>query len=482
MKYLNQYNNPFYRNICRFRQRIPGFYRDLKEALSGSEADYTEVKLSRALWLLSVPMVLEVLMESVFSVVDIFFVSSIGADAVATVGLTESMLTIVYAIGFGISTATTALVSRRIGEKERDKASHVAFQAILTALGASLLISIPGICCPKILLSLMGANDRIINEMSAYTAIMISGNVVIMMLFTINAVFRSAGDAAVSMKVLWMANLVNLVLDPLLIFGWGPVPAFGVKGAAIATTTGRGIAVLYQVYLLSRGRGRISLQRRHLTPDLAVIGQLIRLSMGAIGQNLISTSSWILLMRIISVFGSQVLAGYTIAIRVVLFVLFPSWGLSNAASTLVGQNLGANKPDRAEKSVWAAGKMNMIFLGAVGIVFIAFPEIFIGIFSSDRTIVDNGATALRIISMGFIFYGLGMVLMNAINGAGDTATPTKFNLLCFWIVEVPLAYLLALRIEWAEKGVFYAIVIAESLLCLVALQWFRQGKWKTKMI
>lgn len=462
--------------------RIKNAFKNIGGSLKSNTLDYTEIRLGKALFLLAVPMVLEMIMESVFAVVDIFFVSKLGADAIATVGITESMLTIVYAIAFGLSMATTAMVSRRIGEKQKSRASHIAFQAILTGFCISLFIALPGIFLARNLLSLMGANQVIVEKMSGYTTLMFASNVVIMQLFIINAIFRSAGDAAVSMRVLWLANLINLVLDPLLIFGIGPFPGLGVMGAAVATTTGRGIGVLFQFFLLFHGKGRISLNLKHIRVDFRIIKQLLRLSIGGIGQNIIATSSWIGLMRIVSLFGSTVLASYTIAIRIVVFVLLPSWGLSNAAATLVGQNLGAEKPDRAEQAVWTAGKINMTLLGSIGLIFALFPGTFIRLFTLDPGIVSHGSTALRIVSCGFIFYGLGMVLMNAINGSGDTYTPTKLNFLCFWMIEIPLAYLLALYLKWAQNGVFYSIAIAESILCLMALWWFRQGKWKVTVV
>ncbi|MHC1706804.1 MAG: MATE family efflux transporter [Bacteroidales bacterium] len=461
-----------------YRNKFKYLLSEIGNSLKSNDLDYTSIRLGKAMYLLAIPMVLEMIMESVFAITDIFFVSKLGADAIATVGLTESLLTIIYAIGFGLSMATTAMVSRRIGEKNPEQARNIAFQAIITGSAISLLISLAGIFYSKDMLMMMGANNRIVNEMSGYTTLMISSNIVIMLLFINNAIFRSAGDAVVSMRVLWLANLINLVLDPLLIFGIGPFPELGVMGAAVATTIGRGTGVLYQFYLYAQGNARIKLVRKELSVDIQTIVSLIRLSMGGIGQNIIATSSWIGLMRIVSVFGSNVLAGYTIAIRIVVFALLPSWGLSNAASTLVGQNLGAGKPERAEKAVWAAGRINMILMGLIGVFFVLMPDMLIRLFTSDIDIIHNGIKALRIVSFGFVFYGLGMVLMNAINGAGDTITPTKLNFLCFWIIEIPLAYLLALYWEWNQSGVFYAIVIAESALCLISLWWFRQGKWK----
>jgi putative MATE family efflux protein len=356
--------NPVFRKDGNVRS----FFRNVSEAVSGSEQDYTEGKLSRAIMLLSIPAVLEMIMESVFVISDIWFVSKLGPDAVATVGLTESLITIIYAIALGLGTATTSMVSRRIGEKNNNAASVTAFQAILLGLIISLLVGIPGAIFGSDLLKGMGASGKIVNEYSGYTRIMLGGNGVIMMLFIINAIFRSAGDAAVAMKVLWLGNIINIILDPCLIFGLGPFPELGVTGAAVATTIGRGTAVLVQFYLLFRGHKRVKLSFRHLVVDFKIMVRILRLSVGSIGQNLIGTSSWIALVRIISMFGSEVVAGYTIGIRIIGFTLLPSWGLSNAASTMVGQNLGAKKPDRAERSVWITGWINMALLGLIGAV------------------------------------------------------------------------------------------------------------------
>ncbi|MCB0805086.1 MAG: MATE family efflux transporter [Bacteroidales bacterium] len=464
------------------KQPYKKLFRDLKEAISGSEQDFTKGSLRRAIFLLSVPMVIEMMMESVFAVADIWFVSNLGAEAVATVGITESLITIVYAIGVGLSMATTALVSRRIGEKDKNGAARAAFQSIITGLVVSLLIAIPGLFYSKELLGLMGASDVIINEMSSYTAIMLSGNAVIMLLFIINAVFRSAGDAAISMRVLIIANLLNIILDPLLIFGIGPFPELGITGAAIATNTGRGIAVLYQLYLLFRGNKRVQLTAQNIAIRLETIRKLLKLSAGGIGQYLIATSSWIGLVRIISEFGSDALAGYTIAIRIIIFMLLPSWGISNAASTLVGQNLGAKKPERAEKSVWSVGKINMFYMGVVSILLLIFPDFFIKLFIDEPSVMKSGMISLRIISYGFILYGLGMVVVQAFNGAGDTITPTWINLFCFWLIEIPLAYLLSLYLGIGERGVYFSIIIAESLMTLTAIYFFRKGKWKLKEV
>jgi len=459
--------------------RIKTLWSDIKEAIAGSDRDFTSDSIGKALLILSIPMVLEMIMESIFAVVDIFFVSRLGADAVATVGITESSMTIVYAIGMGLSTATTALVARRIGEKKSGKAGIVAFQAIISGFFVSVLISIPGVIYAKEFLLLMGASPEMAEAGYLYPAIMFGGNAVIMLLFIINAVFRSSGDAAISMRVLIVANLINLVLDPLLIFGIGPFPELGLKGAAVATTTGRGIAVCYQFYLLFKGHKRIRLELSHLKIKLKVMLQLFKLSAGGILQYIIATSSWIALYRIIAVLGSEVMAGYTISIRIVVFVLLPSWGLSNAASTLVGQNLGANQPDRAERSVWITGYINMVLLGLVGVILVIFPEAFIRLFIENPEVIRNGAISLRIISLGFVSYALGMVLTQAFNGSGDTVTPTRINFFCFWLLEIPLAYLLAIVFDLKINGIAIAIVAAETALTLTAWYFFRKGNWKT---
>ena len=474
---MNSENIPIYKS-----KRFKSFFNDVIEAIAGTEQDFTEGRLSRAILLLSIPAVLEMVMESVFVIVDIYFVSKLGANAVATVGITESMITIIYAIAIGLGTATTSMVSRRIGEKNPDAASIAAFQAILTGLIVSIIIGIPGALFSKNLLGMMGASKPIIDSMSGYTSIMLGGNIVIMMLFIINAIFRSAGDAAVAMKVLWIGNIINILLDPCLIFGLGPFPHMGVTGAAVATTIGRGTAVLVQFYLLFFGKKRIRLTIKHMVVNFSIMMKLIKLSFGSIGQNLIGTTSWIALVRIISMFGSEVVAGYTIAMRIIGFTILPSWGISNAASTLVGQNLGAKKPDRAEKAVWVTGWINMILLGVIGVILVFFPEIFIRIFIDNENVIKAGVLGLRIVSIGFIAYGLGMVLVNSFNGAGDTTTPLKINIFAYWLVEIPLAWLLAIKSGFNEEGVYIAIVVAESLMTLIAWLVFRTGKWKLKEV
>lgn len=457
-------------------------WRDIKESIAGSERDFTETRLGRAIFILAVPMVLEMVMESVFAVVDIFFVSKLGPDAVATVGLTESVMTVVYAIGVGLSMATTALVSRRIGEKKPKEAGNVAFQAIIVSIFVSLFIAIPGVIFAKEFLILMGATPEMAEKGYLYPAVMFGSNVVIMLLFIINAVFRSSGDAAISMRVMWFANIINIILDPLLIFGIGPFPEMGIMGAAVATSIGRGLAVVYQFYLLFKGNHRIQLHWDSLKIRLSVMGQLIKISGGGILQNLVATSSWIFLVRIIAVSGASALAGYTIAIRIVIFLLLPAWGLSNAAATLVGQNLGAKKPDRAEKAVWATGIVNMFFMGSLGLLLFLFPSYWIGLFIDDPAVVENGILALRIISSGFLFYALGMVMMQGFNGSGDTTTPTLINLFSFWLFEIPLAWFMAIVLNMGLKGASFAIVIAESFLALIAFWLFRRGKWKLREV
>ncbi len=461
---------------------LSSIWKDFKEALGGSSQDYTKIPLGKAVFLLAVPMVLEMIMESVFAVVDIFFVGKLGADAVATVGITESVLTVVYAIAFGLSMATTALVSRRIGEKKAKDAGKEGMQAILAGVFVALLIALPGVFFAKDLLQLMGASPVITEEFSSYTSIMFGGNLVIMLLFINNAIFRGAGDAAIAMRVLWIANGLNIVLDPLLIFGIGPFPEMGIAGAAVATNIGRGVAVIYQLYILFNGKGRVNLKGLPIRIDWKRITHLMNISKGGIAQSLIATSSWIFMVKIISNFGSEAVAGYTIGIRIIIFALLPSWGLSNAAATLVGQNLGAREPKRAEKAVWGVARINMIFLGGLSVLFIIFPGWFVGFFIDDPVVYKAGVDCLRIVSYGFAFYGIGMVMIQAFNGAGDTRTPTRINIFTFWMIEIPLAYALAMIIGMQETGVFYAIIIAEACMTLLAAYLFKKGRWKKEAV
>lgn len=464
------------------RGRWKALFRDIREAIGGSQRDFTEGSIGKAILLLSIPMVLELVMESVFAVVDIFFVSKLGAEAVATVGLTESMMTIIYAIGIGFSMAATAIIARRTGEKNSEGAAIAAVQSILVAIIVSVPFLALGILGAKSLLALMGASQGIIAEGYTYTAIMLGSNVFIMLLFIINAIFRGVGDAAVAMRALWLANIINIILDPCLIFGWGFFPELGIKGAAVATTIGRGTGVLFQFYMLQRKGGRIHLAAKHLKLQTDVMKRLLRLSLGGIGQFIIATSSWIGLVRIMAQFGSDSLAGYTIAVRIVMFSILPSWGMSNAAATLVGQNLGAKKPDRAEKSVWISAVINMFFLVGIGVIFLLHSEFLIRIFTSEPAVVAIGAKCLRYFSYGYVFYAYGMIMTQAFNGAGDTATPTKMNFVLFWLIEIPLAYFLALKFGYREVGVFISIIVAESLLGVVGVILFKRGKWKEKVV
>jgi putative MATE family efflux protein len=458
------------------------FWPTVFEALRGSRQDYTEGPIGRAVLLLAVPMVLEMVLESVFAVVDVFWVAHLGADAVATVGITESMLALIYAVAIGLSMGATATVARRIGEKDPDGAARAAVSSIALGISIAVPIGIAGFLLAPRLLTLMGASPHLIATGSRFTSIMLGCNVVILLLFLINAIFRGAGDAAIAMRVLWLANIINLILDPCLILGLGPFPRLGVTGAAVATTCGRGTAVLVQLWTLSRGRGRIAIRRKHLVLDPAAMLRLLRISANGIVQAAIGTASWVGLVRILSTFGSSVLAGYTIGIRIIVFAILPSWGLSNAAATLVGQNLGARKPYRAERSVYIAGLYNMIFLGSVGTVFLILAEPLIHLFTSDPAIVPVGAQCLRTISYGFLFYAWGMVVTQAFNGAGDTFTPTLINLFCFWLWEIPLAYVLSRRLGFGPRGVFWAITIAFCTLAVVSLALFRRGKWKEKKV
>ncbi len=468
--------------LPRPRSAASRVWATVREAVRGSHRDYTEGSIGRAIVLLAIPMVAEMVMESIFAIADIFWVSKLGADSVATVGITESILALIYAVAIGVSVSATAMVARRIGEKDPEHAASAAVQAIALGIALAVPIGIVGaILAPK-LLAFMGGSPQLVQTGWRYTAIMLGGNVVILLLFLINAIFRGAGDAAIAMRVLWFANILNIVLGPCFIFGLGPFPKLGVTGAAVATTLGRGSGVLYQLWTLSRGRGRVVIERRHFKLEPDVMLRLLRLSGNAIFQILIGTASWIGLVRILSGFGSAALAGYTIGIRIIVFALLPSWGMANAAATMVGQSLGAKKPDRAERSVWIAGFYNMIFLGGVGLAFVVFAPTLIRLFTSDPAVTPYGVACLRFISYGFLFYAYGMVLTQAFNGAGDTWTPTWLNLFVFWLWEIPLAYLLAKVAGLGPRGVFAAITIAFSTLALASAAVFRRGKWKLKKV
>jgi putative MATE family efflux protein len=454
----------------------------VRDALRGVPHDYTEGAIGRALLLLAVPMVMEMVMESIFSIVDVFFVSRLGADSVATVGLTESMLAIVYALAMGLSIGVSATVARRIGERDGDAAARAAVQGIALGLGAALVLGAAGAVFAPHLLALAGATPGIVATGGGYARVVLGGNLVIFLLFLVNAIFRGAGDAAIAMRVLWVANGVNIVLDPCLIFGLGPFPRLGVTGAAVATTAGRAVGVLLQLYALSRRDGRLSIGARHLRLDLPLMGRMLRLSSTATLQVLIGTASWIGLVRVLSIFGSAALAGYTIGMRVITFALLPSWGLSNAASTLGGQALGARKPDRAEAAVWRAGALNMGFLTVVGVVLVVAAGPLTRVFTDDPAVVPFAESCLRVVAFGFPFYGLGMVLTQSFNGAGDTWTPTLLNLGCFWLLELPLAYVLAVYAGLGPWGAFFAIAVAFSTLALVSAVIFRRGAWKLREV
>ncbi|MGL1887299.1 MAG: MATE family efflux transporter [Reichenbachiella sp.] len=448
-------------------------------ALRGEESEFTTGSIHKAIFLLSVPMVLEMVMESLFAIVDVFFVGKIGVDAVATVGLTESVMMIVYSIAIGLSMAATAVVSRRIGEKDAKRASYAAFQAILIAAVFSILVSIVGIIFAEDILGLMGGSEELISNGFGYTKIMLGSNLCIMLLFLINAIYRGAGDASMAMRSLWIANGLNIVLDPLFIFGFGPVPAFGVEGAAIATTIGRSMGVFYQLFGLFSGSRIIKLTLDSVKIRFQTIKDLLKIAIGGMGQFLIESASWLFLVRIISEFGSSALAGYTIAFRIIIFTILPSWGMANAAATLVGQNLGAKKPDRAEKSVWITAHVNTGFLFLVSILFFIVAPWFVGFFSEDLEVVDYGATALRIICVGYITFAYGMVISQGFNGAGDTKTPTILNIIFFWFIQIPLAYVLAFTLEMGFVGAIASIAIAFALHAGASVIWFKKGRWKT---
>ena len=464
-------------------QSRAGHWRALvKEALFGSRQDFTAISIDRAIVLLAVPMVLEMAMESLFGIVDIFFVAHLGKEATATVGLTEGMLMIVMSVAMGLGMGTTAVVARRTGEKDKDGAALAAVQSIAMGLGCLLLIFTVAFPLAPRLLAWMGADPAILQVGSTYTRIMLSGSGIILMLFLINAIFRGAGDAAVAMRVLWTANVINIVLDPCLIMGLGPFPRLGVTGAAISTTIGRSAGIFCPIYLLFKGTGRLEILRRHLRLSFAVMRNIMRIAANGVLQFLIATASWVFMVRLVQSFGSEVTAGYAVAIRIVIFSILPSWGLGSAAATLVGQNLGARRPDRAEKAVWRAAFFNMIFLGFVSLVFLLFAPRLVGIFSRDPVVISYGANCLRIISLCYVLYAYGMVIVQAFNGAGDTRTPTLINLLCFWIVQLPLAFTLGRRMQLGPNGVYFAILITEVLLALIAIYVFRQGQWKQKVV
>jgi putative MATE family efflux protein len=454
----------------------------LREAIKGSPIDYTTAPVGRAVIMLAVPMVMEMAMESIFAVVDVFWVAHLGADAVATVGLTESMLTMIYTAAMGLSIGATALVARRMGEQDGEGAARAAGQSILLGLIVAALIA--GLAAPAApaLLGVMGASPEVIASGSGFTRVMLAGNATIVLLFLLNAVFRGSGDAAIAMRVLLLGNALNIILGPCFIFGLGPFPELGVTGAAVATNIGRGTAVLYQLSVLVRGHGRVSIRARHLRFDLSIMKTVLRLSGSGTLQILIGTASYVGLVRILSVFGSSALAGYTIGIRIIIFALLPAFGISNAAATMVGQNLGAGRADRAEEAVWTAARYNMVFLGVVGVIFLVGAGWITGWFSTDPAVQPFAVACLRVVSLGFVFYAAGMVITQSFNGAGDTWTPTVINLVVFWLFEIPLAWGLSVGAGLGPLGVFIALTVAYSALAVVSAILFRRGRWKTKQV
>ncbi len=461
---------------------INNFWILFKSALRGDEKDYVSGNINKAIFLLSVPMILEMVMESLFAVADVFFVAKVSVDAVATVGLTEAVLMLVYSMAIGLSMAATSMVARRIGEGRTKEASDAAFQSVLLALLVALVVAILGGVYAEEILTLMGGSDTLIASGVGYTRIMFAGNFTIMLLFLLNAVFRGAGDAALAMRSLWLANGLNLVLDPCFIFGLGPFPEMGVQGAAVATNIGRGSGVLFQIFILVRGRSLVKLGWEHLKILRSVIWKLLKVAVGGVSQYLIGSASWIFLARIINIFGSEVFAGYTIAFRIIMFTILPSWGLALAAATLVGQNLGARQPQRAEDSVWRCARYNMIFLLAVSLVFGYFAREFVALFSESTEVVRNGALSLRYICFGYVFFAYGMVINQAFNGAGDTRTPTIVSAVSYWLFQIPFAYTAAVVWDWGPEGVFITVAISISLYALISIMIFRQGKWKTVQI
>ncbi|HEX5112197.1 MAG TPA: MATE family efflux transporter [Saprospiraceae bacterium] len=462
--------------------RISRFFQLFRLAISGTEKEFTTGSIDRAIFLLSIPMVLEMVMEGLFAIVDIFFVSRLGKEATATIGLTEVVLTQVIALALGLSMATTAMVSRRIGEKDREGASIAAVQAIFIGIITCTVIAVIFYFTSADILRLMGGSKELIAKGNGYTRIMLTGSASVFFLFLNNAIFRGAGDAAIAMRTLWIANGINIILDPLFIFGIGPFPELGVMGAAVATTTGRSIGVLYQVYHLVNGKSLICIRRRHLVWVSDIIVKLLKVSVTGVLQFAIATASWLFIVRIIALFGDAVVAGYAIGIRIIIFTILPAWGMASAAQTLVGQNLGALQPERAEKSVWRSAFINMIFLTSISIVFLFFAPVIVPLFTPDPLVIDEGVRCLRIICLGYIFYAYGMVIGQAFNGAGDTVTPTRINFIAFWILQIPLSYVLSKLLNWGPVGVYWSIAISESSLALIAIYIFRKGKWKTVKI
>jgi putative MATE family efflux protein len=454
----------------------------IREAVSDNEVDFTAGPIGRALGLLAIPMMLEMAMEAVFALVDIIFVSRLGTNAVAAVGITEALITVLYAVAIGFGMGVTAMISRRIGAKDNEGAARVAGQAVWIGAILATVIGLVGVSYARELLALMGAREDVIAQGHGYTAMLLGGSASIIYLFLLNAAFRGAGDAPVALRSLALANLINIVLDPCLIFGLGPFPEMGVTGAAVATTIGRGTGVLYLVYVLFAAKGRLRFSLRHASFDAAIIRRLISISIGGVGQFLIATASWIAIMRIVAFYGSAPVAAYTIALRLIEFALLPAWGLGNAAATLVGQNLGAQKPERAAQSVWQASRYNATFMLVLGVLLIVFAPFIVSFFSDDPEILRYGSNCLRIMGLGYPMYAVGMIIIQALNGAGDTRTPSLLNFVCFWMIQIPLAYALATGLDFGPNGVFWAIVVSESLLTVLGVLVFRRGRWKVQQV
>lgn len=454
----------------------------IRASLSGHSPDFTEGPLPRALFVLAVPMMLEMLMQSVFSVVDIYFVGRLGEEAVTAVGLTEALLYLVMALAVGLAMGTAAFVSRRIGEKDANAASHAGAQAMWLAVLISAPVAAIGALFPEGLLSWMGASSAVRALGTSYAAIVLGGSSTVFFLFLLNSIFRAAGDPVLAMKALWIANLLNMLLDPILIWGLGPIPALGVFGAGLATTIGRGVGVLYQLTVLFSRRGRIQVRRQHFAFDPPLVGRVLRVSSTGMFQYLVGTANWMLLMRWMNAFGDSAVAGYTIGVRIIVFALLPSWGVANAAATLVGQNLGAGKPERSERSVWLAARANAAFLLVVAIALFAFAEPLMRIFTSERAPIDHGGEFLRFIAVSYPCFAFGMVTVTSFNGAGDTWTPTCLNVICYWCIQLPLAYLLSIPSGWGPKGVYVAIGCSQVALALIGVVWFRRGKWKERTL
>lgn len=459
--------------------KLKQYFKIVSDAIQGIEHDYTKGNIQKAIVLLAIPMILELSLESVFALVDMFFVGKLGKNAIATVGLTESVVTIIYSVAIGLSTAATAIIARRIGEKNKEAASHAAMQSLLVAMICTLILSTIGVVFAAQILQLMGASPEVIRDGTLFTQIMLGGSVVIILLFLLSGIFRGAGNAAIAMKSLWIASGINIILCPFFIYTLD----MGLKGAAIATTIGRGVGVIYQLYHLMNNSGQLFIKKKHLKIHFATIKSILAIAWPATFQFVIASASWIVMSKLVAeTGGTNASAGYQIAIRNVVFFILPAWGLSNVAATLVGQNLGAQEINRAKLSVMLTAKYNAYFMAFVTLLFVIFPVPIISFFTKEKEVIAYGVSALRIIGAGYIFYGIGMVMMQALNGAGDTRTPTIINFVCFWLIQIPLAYLLSTYFQYGPIGVFVSIPIAETLIAIIAYFVFKKGKWTQKQV